>query len=200
MARPYKKLWPWNGKEYTIDELCKLAKRSRRSFDGLIKKGWSIDQIMNNKPIHHGLSGTRLHEIWKRMKQRCYNPNSVNNKNYYARGIVVCDEWKHDFEAFHDWAMDHGYADDLTIDRIDNNKGYSPDNCRWVDKTTQNNNQQKSIRLKYNGEWLSIRQIAQIEDISWNSVYWKYVQCKKTKLPIKYLYEGVKCEKHKIQL
>ncbi|MDE6911097.1 MAG: hypothetical protein K2P44_11570 [Lachnospiraceae bacterium] len=68
----------------------------------------------------------RLRRIWSDMKARCYNPASDSFRNYGARGITVCREWKNDFTAFSVWAMEHGYRQNLSIDRIDNDKGYEP--------------------------------------------------------------------------
>lgn len=78
----------------------------------------------------HGCTHTRLFSIWHNMKSRCYYTKGKDYKDYGARGITVCAEWLHDFAAFRDWAMTHGYRDDLSIDRIDNDKGYSLENCR----------------------------------------------------------------------
>lgn len=88
----------------------------------------------------HGKRNTRLYRIWICMKNRCYRKNHDAYKHYGGRGIKVCDEWLHSFKAFNDWAMANGYRDDLSIDRIDTNKGYSPDNCRWATMAEQNKN------------------------------------------------------------
>ena len=87
---------------------------------------------------------TRLYRIWRAMKTRCYNLNAQNYKDYGGRGITICPEWLHDFVAFRDWALSHGYRDDLSIDRIDNDKGYSPDNCRWATAKEQRANQRSN--------------------------------------------------------
>lgn len=93
----------------------------------------------------HGKSGTRLYAIWKALKQRCYNPSDKNYDRYGGRGITVCSDWLHNFQAFCNWAIANGYDENAptgqcTIDRIDNDKGYSPDNCRWVGMKTQRHN------------------------------------------------------------
>lgn len=121
----------------------------------------------SNKNINktHGLTGGRLHRIWCSMKQRCFNPQSTGFKNYGGAGISICDEWRNDFQAFYEWAMAHGYADDLTIDRIDNGKGYSPDNCRWVDMKKQQNNRRNNRKVDYCGCEYTISELAAILNI-----------------------------------
>ena len=77
----------------------------------------------------------RLRNIWSGMRQRCNNPNHLAAPWYHDKGIRVCPEWEHDFFAFQSWALEHGYENPLTIDRIDSDKGYSPDNCRWITRS-----------------------------------------------------------------
>ena len=100
-----------------------------------------------NNCTSHKLSNTRLYNVWSAMKQRCYYPKHKDYYNYGGRGITVCDEWKDDFKAFYDWSMSHGYRDDLSIDRKDNDKGYSPDNCRWATAREQRINQRPRKRV-----------------------------------------------------
>lgn len=101
---------------------------------------------------------TRLYRIYNHMKSRCYNPNSTQYKWYGERGITICDEWLRSYDLFEKWAFTHGYRDDLTIDRIDVNKGYSPDNCRWVSKKEQSNNKRNNIVIMYKDKAKTLKQ------------------------------------------
>lgn len=97
----------------------------------------------------HGYSHTRLYKIWCGMKDRCYNPNNKRYSDYGGRGIFICDEWLHDFVAFKDWAYQNGYDDtapfgECTIDRANNDDGYTPYNCVWSNLTQQAHNKRNT--------------------------------------------------------
>ncbi len=116
----------------------------------------------------------RLYAIWSHMIDRCHNPKNPSYRNYGKRGITVCDEWKNDVNSFMEWANKNGYSDNLSIDRIDNNKGYSPDNCRWADRETQGNNKRNNIILEYHGERKTITQWSKIIGISRGTLAGRY--------------------------
>lgn len=87
----------------------------------------------------HGESRTKLYGVWESMNRRCQDKKQRGYRTYGARGIRVCDEWRHDFLSFHDWAFSHGYAENLTIDRINNDDDYEPTNCQWLTRSVHNN-------------------------------------------------------------
>jgi len=99
----------------------------------------------------HGGKGTRLYHIWKSMRERCNNPNTNRHHIYHDRGIRICEEWD-DFSVFREWALSSGYSETLTIDRVDGNLGYCPDNCRWATYREQANNSSNAKMITYNGK------------------------------------------------
>lgn len=99
----------------------------------------------------HRADYDRLYRIWKAMRTRCNNPHTKEYHRYGGRGIKVCDEWN-DYIVFRDWAYQNGYTEKLTIDRIDNNKNYSPDNCKWSTLVEQQQNRCTCRMITYNGK------------------------------------------------
>ena len=116
--------------------------------------------------IKHGMARSRLYNIWKHMKSRCYNPNIKNYKDYGGRGISICNEWVENFECFYTWAIKNGYSEELSIDRIDVNGNYSPSNCRWTDRVGQQNNKRNNRILEYGGEKMTMAQLSRKFGIS----------------------------------
>ena len=104
------------------------------------------------------MSRTPLYNTWRNIHQKCLNPNSPAYKYYGGRGISVCDEWKSDFLTFYNWANANGYRDGLTIDRINNDGDYTPNNCRWVTMKEQSINKRNTVTLEYNGITKSIKE------------------------------------------
>lgn len=112
---------------------------------------------MPGKTIH-GLSHTKLYNIWQLMKGRCYNPSNQDYNNYGGRGIYVCEEWKEKPVAFYEWAMSNGYKDGLTIERVNFNEGYTPANCTWIPMSEQGKNTRRVNKVTLFGETKSIHE------------------------------------------
>ena len=115
----------------------------------------------------------RLANIWRLMRQRCYNPTHFNYRNYGARGIGICEEWLKSRDAFIFWAITHGHSFDKTIDRIDNDGGYCPENCRWVKWDTQCNNKRCSHFIEYGDECLTVKQWERRLGLSKGTMNWR---------------------------
>ena len=108
----------------------------------------------------HGLSKTRLHRIWHSMYCRCYYKTTNQYKNYGGKGIKVCEEWKHieGFINFYNWAINNGYSEELTLDRIDNSKDYCPNNCRWATPKFQSNHKTNNVLYTFNNKTQTAKQ------------------------------------------
>ena len=118
----------------------------------------------------HGLSKTRLYKIWAGMRDRCSNPSRREYKDYGGRGITVCDEWNEDFMTFHDWSMANGYSEALTLDRIENDGPYSPDNCRWTTRKTQSDNTRLTVHITVDGETRNIEEWATVIGVARSTI------------------------------
>lgn len=116
--------------------------------------------------VIHGMCGTRIYNTWLNMKSRCCNKNNKEFANYGGRGIKVCDEWRNSFSDFYDWALTSGYSDNLTIERVDVNGDYCPENCTWILKEEQASNTTRNNRITYNGETKTISQWARLYGIN----------------------------------
>lgn len=120
--------------------------------------------------IKHGKCNARLYNIYDNIKQRCYTKTNPNYKNYGGRGIKVCDEWVNDFQAFYNWAMNNGYNDNLTIDRIDVNGNYEPNNCRWVDRKQQSRNRRSNHNYTIYGITHCLMDWCEIYNVNYGTV------------------------------
>ena len=116
----------------------------------------------------------RLKSIYNGMRLRCYNENNVNYKYYGGKGVTICDEWLLSFENFFDWAINNGYNENLTIDRIDSEKEYSPDNCKWSTKKEQAYNRSISVKLTLNGRTMYMTEWAEELEIDKKTLSWRY--------------------------
>lgn len=130
--------------------------------------------LVGHNGTHHK-SKTRLFNIWQSMRQRCNDANCQNYKNYGAKGIRVCKEWQKKFESFENWSITNGYTDKLTIDRINPNGNYCPENCRWVDMKTQQQNRNNNHLITINEETKCLAEWCRIYHISPSGV-WVRVQ------------------------
>lgn len=121
----------------------------------------------------HGLMDEPLYSTWISMRSRCRNKKNPSYKRYGSRGIDVCPEWD-DFRSFYKWAMTNGYKAGLSIDRIDNDGNYEPNNCRWADKETQANNTSKNVFLEIEGITRTISEHAKHYGMDYSHLYYRY--------------------------
>lgn len=165
-------------KAYWLCE-CDCGHKKEIAAASLISKsvmscGCTVKEKVSMLNKTHGKARTRLYRIWCAMKSRCNNKNFWEYANYGGRGITVCDEWESSFEAFESWAITNGYTEFLTIDRIDNMKGYNPTNCRWIPKEKQSANRRNSIYITAFDETLSPTEWAAKLGISYSTIVYRY--------------------------
>lgn len=125
---------------------------------------------LGNVNVTHGKAKTRIYKTWANMKNRTGNPNTDDYSYYGERGITLCDEWQ-EFEVFYAWAIKSGYSGGLTIDRIDNNGNYTPQNCRWVNQKIQCNNRRSNNVITYNGETKTLGEWAEQFGLNRSTIY-----------------------------
>lgn len=123
-------------------------------------------EAIGERSRKHGMVDTRLYSIWHGMKKRCLDANDANYFRYGGRGICICAEWQSDFKNFADWALNNGYTDELTIDRIDNDGNYCPENCRWVAPSVQCNNKSNNRLVTANGQTHTVSEWSKILSIN----------------------------------
>lgn len=132
--------------------ICDCGQECEVATDVLSRKGihscgcFAKDHLkeMSKNNITHGLTGSRLLGCYKNMMSRCYREKDIHYNAYGKRGIVVCEEWRTSKQAFIDWALSHGYSDDLTLERVNVNGNYEPSNCKWIPMKEQYKNKQSN--------------------------------------------------------
>ena len=176
--------------------LCECKCGTRKVVNGAtLRNGTSKScgcmrtELLIGRVRTHGKRKTRLYRIWAQMIQRTTNKNQKDYDYYGERGIAVCKEWRESFDTFEQWAKENGYAENLTIDRKDNNKGYEPGNCHWVTMKEQSRNTRRTHYLTYNGQtkpltdWADEMQIPRfVLDTRINKLGWSVEKALTTKV------------------
>ena len=151
-----------NQKEILLDNIV----REKQKSCGCLAK-YLLKQGLRLK---HGLSKHPLHNTWDKIKARCYNSKDGAYIYYGGRGIKMCDEWKNSFKNFYDWAINNGYNKNLSIDRINNNSNYCPDNCRWTTAKEQANNRRSNHLITYKNRTQNILAWSKEKNVPYNTL------------------------------
>lgn len=123
----------------------------------------------------HNMTNTKLFNVWRTMKERCNNKSYRQYKDYGGRGISLCDEWE-EFKPFMEWSLENGYKEGLSIDRIDNDGNYCPENCRWTTVRVQSRNRRANRILEYGGEKHCVAEWSEILGVRANTIFWRLSQ------------------------
>lgn len=130
-------------------------------------------ELSKERNTTHGKTKTRIYRTWINMISRCEDVNHKSYKHYGGRGIYVCKSWRNNFQNFYDWAMLNGYADNLTIDRKNNNGNYDPDNCTWNTSKEQCNNRSNNRIVELNGNVHTLAEWSNITGINYQTLRWR---------------------------
>lgn len=166
----------WN---CTCDCGNKVTVRGKSLTGGVTRScGCYQRECISERASKHNGFGSRLYAVWNSMRQRCNNPNNHAYANYGGRGISICKEWD-DYAVFREWALSSGYDESAirgkyTLDRIDVNGNYSPDNCRWLDMTGQARNRRNKIDITYNGETHTLKEWSDVLGINYDTMWVRY--------------------------
>ena len=156
--------------------------RGQTTSCGCYRKEKSIERF-----TIHNMRNSRIYYIWRSMRMRCNNQKNSSYKNYGGRGIKVCKEWNESFESFYEWAVQNGYSEDLSIDRIDCNGNYEPSNCRWADIKTQANNKRNNHKITIDNVTKNLKEWCDYYELNRSTVYRRIAKG----LPQKYwFYQG----------
>lgn len=150
------------------EKICYLAnvKRGTTKSCGCLLKERAIKRMTK-----HGESKTRLYKIYTGMQSRCYREYTKSYKSYGAKGITICDEWNESFLKFKEWALNNGYQEDLSIERVDPSGNYEPSNCKWIARKLQNDNKKNTIFIEHDGRKHSMRKMCRDKGIKYTTVY-----------------------------
>lgn len=169
-----------NGKRLYLKCICDCGNEKIALYDSLKRGGTkscgclATKEILSERASTHGLSKTKLYKIWDAIKYRCYGKKSSNYERYGARGIGMCDAWRYDFMSFYEWSIQNGFKPGLSIDRIDNNGNYEPNNCRWANDYEQGANKRNNIVIEYNGETHILAEWARIIGVKYHTLLKRY--------------------------
>lgn len=153
---------------------CLKSEQDKKNLNRLGYIGGPHRKPSERRRSENKVVGTRLYEIWQGMKGRCYDQHDARYGRYGGRGIKVCEIWRTNFLAFHDWAISSGYQDDLTIERIDNDGDYCPDNCRWATIKEQCNNRSTNINIKIGNATKTLMQWCEVFELDYKKIYARY--------------------------
>ncbi|OBG93885.1 hypothetical protein A9X05_09150 [Mycobacterium sp. E3298] len=189
-------------------ECGSLKVHTSSSLNNTLSCGCLGRKLTTERSTKHGMAHTRLYKIYKGMKKRCYSENAQNYKHYGGRGIILSSDWLGDegFTNFKDWSLENGYTDELTIERIDVNGNYEPNNCCWIPKKEQFRNKTNTIRINIYNSQYSLDDLHKATNIPYQTLYTKtkhqsYSETKlieyletRTKMKIQEILKGIKNE------